>query len=833
MDSGSWTKTFHGYLCIGETPISAPSVEYCKYIDQSQGKNSLDTSITGYAAVKDHAFTNLIPDPTVAVARFSNGAQDKTTTAAELRLTANRVAVSISPQTLQKLRSIGAISLSGQLFDIATMLKSRDPVTITMLFTLHVAHHVSVLRNLINSRKDQDRAASPLSRYFAHSPQWVRAEQLSDGTFSMFGFQLKHTRGFKYLLIYDPAEDHRSMPQIGEACKVSFPDAIYSTSTRNSGGKAEVVLDGNQQEEACSAMYTALLHTQGHPDPMSSVNEESRDYLQRGLTAQETKELIVFAYDEYNNDNQKYELIQKRLLTIESLLDHPDLAVPGTGNGNTNDKEVWFSAMRIGLQIPNLHSKYHVFAVRAPINKSANVGDEGLPIATCLGVDFIKPEDSETTRAFFDHLCQTTNATIVRLKVDFSVKPLRVESLAIDALNHTPSVSPPPSPRSLEAYGYLLGFTPLPEPTNLLSELPGIMRIVENKGFKYLADIFKHMDPDMRMAICNMRNTNAGLHFIPGVAGSGKPYLLEFMILYMFYGIHDTVDAINQQGSLKAKFMYVLDNNVGLEAFYNRLKQRLDNLGIETSSHFQVMRLYSVNREISSASNRGIPANGQLDKLEAEQELSALMDQFIPQTTVTRISIQTQETRDGLREAKYRHNNDGSLCSVALEYLSQKPERFGALNEFLARIQHGEQLEKEYVSILKAWIKELFVQYLLQFEGVVLSITTAAADFQFRSHFDLELVLIDEAFTMGELVTLVPIALFNPKGWVITGDVNQRGPSIFSSTLLFFSAEYISVVITPSGGIGVLSPVGLGTKVMRRHNSMVIYERQHQINFSQ
>ncbi|KAG8358844.1 hypothetical protein FVEN_g3232 [Fusarium venenatum] len=119
----------------------------------------------------DQIETNLIPDPTVAVARFSNGAQDKTTTAAELRLTANRVAVSISPQTLQKLRSIGAISLSGQLFDIATMLKSRDPVTITMLFTLHVAHHVSVLRNLINSRKDQDRAASPLSRYFAHSPQ--------------------------------------------------------------------------------------------------------------------------------------------------------------------------------------------------------------------------------------------------------------------------------------------------------------------------------------------------------------------------------------------------------------------------------------------------------------------------------------------------------------------------------------------------------------------------------------------------------------------------------------------------------------------------------------
>ncbi|KAL6919804.1 hypothetical protein ACHAP8_008983 [Fusarium lateritium] len=246
------------------------------------------------------------------------------------------------------------------------MLKSRDPVTITMLFTP---------------------AASPLYRYFAYSPQ-VRQMNLG----------------------------HCPLP-----VSVSWTSDVHGLRLYTFAAQDQHLL-----YSMCGSHY----------------NDNIR---WRGLTAQETKELMVFDYDEYTNGNQKYELVKERLLTIESLLDHTDLAVTDTGNdnanGNTNDKEARSIATRIGLQIPNLHSKYQLFAVRAPIDKSANVGDEGLPMATCLGVDFIKPEDSETTRAFFDHLRQTTNATIVRLKVDFSVKPLKGESLAINALNYPPSLT--------------------------------------------------------------------------------------------------------------------------------------------------------------------------------------------------------------------------------------------------------------------------------------------------------------------------------------------------------------------------------------------------------
>jgi hypothetical protein len=51
----------------------------------------------------------------------------------------------------------------------------------------------------------------------------------------------------------------------------------------------------------------------------------------------------------------------------------------------------WFSAMRIGLQIPNIDSKYQLFAVKAPVDKDAGVGDDGLLLPINIGIDHILP----------------------------------------------------------------------------------------------------------------------------------------------------------------------------------------------------------------------------------------------------------------------------------------------------------------------------------------------------------------------------------------------------------------------------------------------------------
>jgi hypothetical protein len=54
--------------------------------------------------------------------------------------------------------------------------------------------------------------------------QWIGATELSENMFQMFVLKPKHTQGFQYLLFHDPTSHDTQMPQIGEACKVSFVD---------------------------------------------------------------------------------------------------------------------------------------------------------------------------------------------------------------------------------------------------------------------------------------------------------------------------------------------------------------------------------------------------------------------------------------------------------------------------------------------------------------------------------------------------------------------------------------------------------------------------------
>ncbi|RFN51910.1 hypothetical protein FIE12Z_3817, partial [Fusarium flagelliforme] len=82
-------------------------------------------------------------------------------------------------------------------------------------------------------------------------------------------------------------------------------------------------------------------------------------------------------------------------------------------------------------------------------------------------------------------------------------------------------------------------------------------------------------------AVQSAASTNTGLHF--GVTGCGKSYLLEFLILCMFYGTGTTFDGLNRQGPSTSKDI-------------------LESIGINAASRFPIMRLYSMEGEVSSSS---------------------------------------------------------------------------------------------------------------------------------------------------------------------------------------------------------------------------------------
>jgi hypothetical protein len=101
----------------------------------------------------------------------------------------------------------------------------------------------------------------------------------------------------------------------------------------------------------------------------------------------------------------------------------------------------------------------------------AETGDDSRPpVAVKIPINITVPERAELTQAFFDRLTRPDNALDVRMKMDVSLKPIKAESLAVNSLHHPASANPPPARRSIEAYQYLLDFTPCKDVINLVKE---------------------------------------------------------------------------------------------------------------------------------------------------------------------------------------------------------------------------------------------------------------------------------------------------------------------------------------------------------------------------
>jgi hypothetical protein len=77
--------------------------------------------------------------------------------------------------------------------------------------------------------------------------------------------------------------------------------------------------------------------------------------------------------------------------------------------------------------------------------------------------------------------------------------------------------------------------------------------------------------------------------------------------------------------------LYLLVNNIGLEAFYDRLTDTLNRLGIDAASHFPIIRFYSMDGEVASGVKRDNQSTlaGRLDKEAAKAEFGDLTDQFL------------------------------------------------------------------------------------------------------------------------------------------------------------------------------------------------------------
>ncbi|KAK4066134.1 uncharacterized protein Triagg1_8202 [Trichoderma aggressivum f. europaeum] len=346
---------------------------------------------------------------------------------------------------------------------------------------------------------------------------------------------------------------------------------------------------------------------------------------------------------------------------------------------------------------------------------------------------------SERSMEFFAGLMNPANTHSVQIKRMCSDKTIRAEVNAISSLKHPTSTGPRPS----EALGNV---------------------IKSDNAPRFLRDILKQINPSMREAFGNLSSLPVGISFLPEVAGSGKSYMEIAIIFSQFGSCKESVQPADAKPD-EVKILYFLNNNAGVETFTNRLVETYNQLGIENSP--PVIRLDPMGSEVKSGMKGTTrrtyeEAFGQ-SEAEKDNENASIKNQFLATHALNEILLGIHNAYDNTRKA---------TRFIVMSYASKE------LVGHLGKVESGEGLDDDSKSMFKAEFKSLYEDFLIDFHETVVTTPVGASNFAFRQSFRPDIVILDEAGTMRELTTLIPIAFLSPKAWIVTGDIAQKPPYI-------------------------------------------------------
>ncbi|KAL7929424.1 hypothetical protein V8C35DRAFT_315601 [Trichoderma chlorosporum] len=674
-------------------------------------------------------------------------------------------------------------------------------------------------RVLLN-RAASDAAKSPLSRYFKHSPndrvlplgkcpapgdddfptntqgtrvyhfaaphqhllynvagsyydehlQWAVAEKLSSTTCTAAILPLPHVQDDRHFLcILDPEGQDVMRPKHGDLCKMHFPGAIetpvFEQKTLNSIG-----LD----------FFKILNKAQVEINFHQFVLDRAGNLFSRALTEEETEELRQ-TKDERQTGNTKLWSGRVKLWVVE----HQDILRAQTldddeGNG---DGARWFTACRVDFPSPNLKTQLQTYLVWKPTDKDAETVEGQLkPVLPIRLPNFEPPKGDDTALEYFTRLMNPENTQAVHIKRVFSDKTIRAEVDAVNSLKHPTSANPSPTDRSIVAYRYLMRFDDTVARTNLLDEIPALGNVINSANApEFLREIFNKMNRPMRDAFGAMSSLPAGIFFLPGVAGSGKSFMMEMAIIFSQFGSCGASVQPADAEPQNIKILYLLNSNAGVEAFTRRLIETYNNHGIKNSP--PVVRLYPMDSEIKAGvkgtTRQNYKETFSQSQAEKDREDVANENHFLATYAMNEISLGIHSAYDRTHKGA-RQNLDRSLHQAALDYLHSHRELpcYADLVELLDRVDRGEKLNDGSKSLFKSNFKILFQDFLEDFHGTIVTTPVAASNFAFREAFKPDLIILDEAGTMRELTALIPIAFFSPKAWILTGDIAQKPPYI-------------------------------------------------------
>ncbi|KAF4460237.1 Nonsense-mediated mRNA decay 1 [Fusarium albosuccineum] len=806
-----WTPMAYGYLTVNDAPISTPSAKVVKLIAQPSSE-SLDVGVTMYGNSSDFAAVHFklyargigLEDEYVGHIMIWAIDIKAPEQVVHLSLEATRVQLAIPHGTehlLSKTTETGW-KLTAKLCKLRELCQPKQegaPIVIDLLLPEHKAGFATQLVSLLWTRAESDREHSPLSPYFEHSKD---VKELAVGHLSAPGtkgfptnacrvrilhFAARHqhllhtvagtyydkhlamvasrnltTEKFKgavipmgkdkssrrFMVILDPRGNQALLPQNGESCKISFPTA-------------KSFLSDTQVNSTSFKFFQALLEAEPSATPTQLINTKAKDYLTRELTEAEVGQLWVRVQEWAREHRDAFRPLPK---------DPKD----ATDNQVQAQTKPWWPACRVDFASPFLDSGYQAYMVWSLVDKDAKANDDGL--RPLMAVDLSSqpdPSPKERYQDYFKRTLDPKNTKEIEVQRTYSTKTLRAKVHAVNVLKH-PASEPtsPPSERAIAAYNFLMRFE-TDTWVNLLDELPSLGNIVNNEGPAFLRNIFDAMNKPMKEAFREMKKIPAGIHFVPGVAGCGKSFMLENIDLFSQFGSCPAHASAQDAQPRNLKTLYLLDNNAGVDTVVTRMTNRHKDLGIKHP--LPVLRLYAMDTEVARGVKKKQVENEEAT-MKSDDTEGDIADYFLAARALASIAKDIDHAHTESRKAKRQHD-DVSIHSAAFGFYDEHRDEYKDLEEALNRFQAGQDLGAER-TWLKTYVKVLYSDFLRQFQGTIVTTPIAASAMAFREAFRPDLVLVDEAATMHELTTLIPIAFFNPHAWILTGDVAQKPPHL-------------------------------------------------------
>jgi hypothetical protein len=339
-------------------------------------------------------------------------------------------------------------------------------------------------------------------------------------------------------------------PQSGDPCDVTIESAMFEKTS-------------DEHDEAAFVIYKAIKDAETHLDPLGDFNQVCQEHLVRPLSQLEFEEFLRNQQerDETNNENYK-----TRVLSLYKSSPHLFSNVTTSAAGDTtaddadDDSKRSFRGHCVDCIDSAIPRGYRTMMITHPKVKGTSGAKATLPYA--------RFNDNESLAVYVERVGEG-GLVKIGIKMTPSHKTIKAQSCAINALKCPRTAKPrPPLSQSQQAYRYTLRFDPREaSQVDLIKEFPGIANVIDKKAAPaFIQSIFDELPSTKQACLTDLRESIARLHFIAGVAGSGKSYLMEVLMLFAVFG--NGLDNPH-----KLKILYIMNSNVGITTFCKRLSQ--------------------------------------------------------------------------------------------------------------------------------------------------------------------------------------------------------------------------------------------------------------------